>query len=175
MPPPTLGRPRLQGRRPTGRDRAAETDAERAVPVTKTTKNLDRLKAALAGLGGTWAVVVDGLSDRSAVKLANLAKTGRPVLAVTDSMRQQVGRFVKAEFERGKDFSAAVFTKAAGLAIKKFVLLRFKQQGNDVSWRPLSPEYRAWKRAKGLDPRIGVATGALLRALERATFTLVRR
>lgn len=42
---------------------------------------------------------------------------------------------------------------------------RLTTSGADVRWAPLSPRYAAHKRRRGLDPRIGVATGSMLAAV----------
>lgn len=42
---------------------------------------------------------------------------------------------------------------------------RLSTSGADVPWAPLSPRYAAHKRRRGLDPRIGVATGSMLAAV----------
>lgn len=193
MPPPTLGRPRLQARRPTAPERAATRDVQRAIAgsalavadldpeaarkmaITRRTQNLEKLRKTLQDLDGKWDVEVSGLSGLSWAKIGRLEETGRPVLEFTPAAKQQIARFIKAEFERGKTFSVALFQEVGGKAFKKLVLLRFTGQGNDVKWDPLTPEYAAWKRAHGKDRRIGFREGHLFRGLQRATFTLVKK
>lgn len=51
---------------------------------------------------------------------------------------------------------------------------RLSTSGADVTWAPLSPRYAAHKRRRGLDPRIGVATGSMLAAV-RGGQLIIRR
>lgn len=59
-------------------------------------------------------------------------------------------------------------TESAAYELRRLYVERFKRNGGDVALKALS---RAWverKRRRGLDPRIGVSTGALAAAIANA-------
>ena len=61
-----------------------------------------------------------------------------------------------------------------GYAIRAVYIDRLEKSGADLTLRPLSPGYLASKRRRGLDLRIGVARGNLLRGMKRALVVISR-
>lgn len=145
--------------------------------VARHTPQLDGLRAWAAGIGGRWRVVADA-PPAEQDKLAWLAAGGRDLLAATPDLRRAITNAIAADAKRVLTAAGNLRTEAtlrvAGEVIKAAVVARVVRQGGDVRLAPLSPAYAAWKRRARLDPRIAVATGALLRALRAATFTLRR-
>jgi hypothetical protein len=141
---------------------------------------LTRLRSDLEQIGGSYRLEIDGLSAKSETKLGRLDSSGRPFLRLgTSAVRDAVLRFVRAQFSprsmpTGREFQAAVRDEG-GRAVKTVVLLRFREQGNDVRLRPLDPDYRRWKSKHGYDTRIGIKRGDLLADLQAAEFRLVKR
>lgn len=140
--------------------------------ATKIRKFADRFAA------GGYDIRARYRSQISLAKLATLDRTGRPVFAASPEMRRALVRFMKAEIEKAlksrleymPDFETALAAAAKGV-----VKLRLSHSGNDVHFKALSPEYAQWKALEGLDPRIGVARGVLLRETDRAVFTVYRK
>ena len=62
----------------------------------------------------------------------------------------------------------------AGYALRTVYAERFASSGGDVHLAPLSPRWSAAKRRRGLDPRIGRATGATAAAVEKAQVIVSR-
>lgn len=56
--------------------------------------------------------------------------------------------------------------------LKRLYTERFLASGGDVALKALSRAWAIRKRRKGLDPRIGVATGALVRAISQSTINV---
>lgn len=140
---------------------------------------LERLRATLRDVGGTHEVVLTGLPAAEAAKLAHLKASGRDFLSLAGPhARAQIVSYVRAEAQaavaRG-DMRTFRFAQAIDAGLHALVRLRFERGGNDVRLAPLDPGYVRWKAAHGKDPRVGIATGALLRALAAARFALRKR
>lgn len=138
---------------------------------------LERLSQFLREVSGRYSVQVDGLTQPSQFKAVMLTATGRPFMAVTDALRSAVLQEWNRNASRllsktGNALNLDPALRLMGDAIKRVVLRRFTEQGFDVSLKPLSPRWLRYKRAHGLDPRIGIATGVLFRNLQRARFVL---
>lgn len=99
----------------------------------------------------------------------------------TDHMRRAVFAEVSYQIKNAVNGGASVssveqaISTDGGAVAKEIVLARFEQQGVDISLRPLSPGYKAWKQSHGFDPRIGIKTGDLLADISSAEFVLVKR
>lgn len=145
------------------------------MPVERHTPQLDALLNLVQQLGGTRVITVN-IPKRERAKLTNLTRTGRPFLGVTQGLQQAVIRYVRAAagdvLTRAGNIRQNAFWDVAADAVKSHVLLRFREQGNDVNLKPLGPEYRAWKARHGYDTRIGFMTGDLYRALANAKWTI---
>lgn len=144
--------------------------------VKRSTPRLDGITSWVREIGATYRVHVEPDTPETAHKLAWLKKGGRDFLQETPALQQAVARYLKANVARvltsGGNLRTAETLQVAGDAIKAHVLLRFAHGGNDVTLAALSPAYAAYKRAAGLDPRIGVATKLLLDAIRASRFVL---
>lgn len=147
--------------------------------IERNTATFDAIRHMADQLGGTRTVVVAGLDELDSIKLSNLIRTGRDFTKVTTNMKQAVVRFVRAKASEVLLKSGSIridaFWDVAADAVKSVVLLRFREQGNDVSLRPLTPAYRAWKLKNGLDGRIGYMTGDLYKALQNANWVVSKQ
>lgn len=141
--------------------------------VTDNTGKLDAFVATLSAFAGRKIVMPDGLPEAVRIKLEHLRATGRDFFQETPGLKAAIVAAIRAKLTGGR-INAADWDEAVAEAVKAFVLARFQSGGGDVSLAPLSPMYRAYKAAVGLDPRIGIATGLLFGALSRARW-IVRR
>lgn len=146
--------------------------------VTRRTPQFDALRSWVTGLGGRW-VVVPEVSEHDRDKLAWLAARERDLLKITPDLERAVASAIQADIAKTLTAAGNLRTdntlRAIAGTLKAAVLGRIAAQGGDVTLAALSGAYRAYKRRRGLDPRIAVATGQLLRALRAARFLLVRR
>ena len=145
--------------------------------VQRTTPKLDQLARMVSDLSsGRTVIEVRRLTEPSGIKLANLTETGRPVFAVTPQLASAAARYGRAEIARALtagDLRTAKLRDALARGVRNHILLRLTSgTGNDVPFRSLGPSCRLWKARKGLDPRIGIARGVLLRNLLRAAWTV---
>lgn len=143
--------------------------------VKRSTPALDAAIKAVNEIGGRYELRVEPARDEDASKLAWLAGRGRNFLRVTPALQQSMVRFMRAELAFEPTANARRLLDAAARGAKAQVILRFTAQGNDVQLKPLTAAWLARKVAKGLDRRIGVATGELLNSLDAARWTLIRR
>lgn len=115
----------------------------------------------------TW--LIDGRSPhqppRPILQLNGYAET-----QVRDAVRQ---RFGEAMLSGAQPSMLPVMT-VAGYALKRVYVERFDASGGDVSLAPLSPRWLATKRRRGLDLRIGRATGATANAVAKAQVIVKR-
>lgn len=142
---------------------------------TRSTPALDAAIKAVSELGGRYELRVEPAREEDASKLAWLANKGRNFLRITPSLQQSMVRFARAELAFEPTMSARRLLDAAAKGAKAQVILRFTAQGNDVQLKPLTAQWLARKVAKGLDSRIGIATGELLQSLDSARWVLIRR
>lgn len=150
------------------------------MPPRATTATLTALRRLVEDLGRTREVSVEGLAPDTAATLGYLEDSGRPFLAVTPAMRQTVYRYAVARLPavltRAGSVRVEAFWAGAGEAIKGVVLLRFREQGNDVPLAPLAPSTVYGKQhssdpvVRGNATRIGLSTGDTYAALAAATF-----
>lgn len=141
----------------------------------RSTPALDAAIKAVGELGGRYELRVEPERDEDASKLAGLASKGRNFLRVTPALQQSMVRFARAELAFEPTMSARKLLDAAAQGAKAQVILRFTAQGNDVQLKPLTAAWLARKVAKGLDRRIGIATGELLNSLDDSRWVLIRR
>lgn len=147
--------------------------------VKRSTPRLDQLERMLGDLArGRYELRVEGLTGVNERKLVYLALTGRPALAPSRALTQAAARYgqqaLSDAVSRGSVRTVSLL-EAMARGVRNQVLLRFSTgTGNDLSWRPLSVSWRTYKARKGLDPRIGTATGVLVRNLQRARWALRR-
>jgi hypothetical protein len=99
-----------------------------------------------------------------------LRVTGRAREAATQAILQKLQDSLRATKTLGMLPALVV----GGYAMRAVYVDRLEKSGADLTLRPLSPGYLASKRRRGLDPRIGVATGSLLRGMRRALVVISR-
>lgn len=94
----------------------------------------------------------------------------RPVFpvnrAATAEMRAAISQRLTTDFRASGRFNVLVALNAGAQALRGVWVSRLSTSGGDIKWAPLSPRYAARKRQRGLDPRIGVATGKMLAAVK---------
>ena len=147
--------------------------------VRRNTPGLDSLMHMLQQLEtGTFTArpLVDEFSQ---IKIAGLARTGRPLLKQGRGLGLAFVRYAKVELERqtrAGRFDADALMNAGCEGLKQHVLLRLRQRGNDVDFDELKPATIARKRAEGLaaPETPGIATGDLYGALADAEWTVDR-
>ena len=102
----------------------------------------------------------------------------RPVLRLTGRAREAATQAIVAKLgdslRASKTLGMLPALVVGGYAIRAVYVDRLEKSGADLTLRPLSPGYLASKRRRGLDPRIGVATGQLLRGMRRALVVVSR-
>lgn len=103
----------------------------------------------------------------------------RPILTVDGRARDEAVAAIAARLRAGLAEGAAALPWLAavavgGAAIRAVWLDRLDHNGADLSLAPLSPKYLHRKVARGLDPRTGIATGSMRRALSGALIVVSR-
>ena len=102
----------------------------------------------------------------------------RPVLRLEGRAREAATQAIVAKLgdslRANKTLGMLPALVVGGYAIKAVYIDRLEHSGADLTLRPLSRAYAADKRRRGLDPRIGVARGNLLRAMRRALVVISR-
>lgn len=148
--------------------------------VKRSTPKLDALTRMLAEFeqGGTRIVVEMPAHEQD--KARWLAEGGRPLLKANRDMGLAFVRYAKAGLSTvlaGNGVLTAQKILEAGVAgVKSHVLLRLRVgTGNDVAFRPLTPRYLARKVAQGFPRNIGIRSGDLYAALDRARWFVRRR
>jgi len=142
-------------------------------PFGRKTPKLDKAGEIIRAMGGQWRVV-PRCSEASTAKLRWLAARGRNFLEANRALELGVVRFVRAELSFEPSASARKLLQAGAEGARAHVLLRFTGGGNDVRLRPLTAKYLARKIAKGLDPRVGIATRELVTDLGSCPWTIER-
>lgn len=93
----------------------------------------------------------------------------RPVFPVnataTAEMRAAISQRLTTDYRASGRFNVLVALNAGAQALRGTWVNRLSTSGGDIAWASLSPPYAAHKRRRGLDPRIGVATGRMLAAV----------
>lgn len=148
--------------------------------VERRTPVLDAVRGVLAQLNGhyefTLAALDRGLSTGNAVKLESLVTHGREFMNVTPELvavaRTAFGAAFAEVMRKGGAVRVEYLLNQIGLALRDHIAaVRFEGQ-SEVPLRPLSPAWKATKSRRRLDPRIGIASGALLKSLKRSPFRL---
>jgi hypothetical protein len=102
----------------------------------------------------------------------------RPVFEIGPEQRAAViaavGDRVRNDLATSGRVNTLQALQAGAQAYRAAWVNRLTRSGGDVRWAPLSPAYAYRKHRMGLDPRTGVATGAMLAAV-RAGLVVVRR
>ncbi len=102
----------------------------------------------------------------------------RPVFSVPPDVRAAAASAITTRFQtdlaQGRTPNTLPALQAGAQAIREAWVRRLSLSGDDVRWAPLAPAYARWKHRRGLDPRIGVATGRMLAAV-RAGLIVIQR
>ncbi len=102
----------------------------------------------------------------------------RPVFDIAPEQRAAViaavGDRVRHDLASSGRVNTLQALQAGAQAFRAAWVDRLSRSGGDVRWAPLSPAYAYRKHRLGLDPRTGVATGAMLAAV-RGSLVVVRR
>jgi hypothetical protein len=104
----------------------------------------------------------------------------RPILTVDGRGREEMAAAIAARLRAGlADGADALPWLAAimvgGKALRDVWLDRLDHNGADMRLAPLEPKYLARKVRKGLDPRTGIDTGAMRRAVAGALIVVSRK
>jgi hypothetical protein len=137
---------------------AAELDRAYTMRLTLDTEDAQHL---------VW---LDGGTTQGQPARPVLRLTGRAREAATQAIVAKLGDSLRASKTLGMLPALVV----GGYAIRAVYIDRLEKSGADLTLRPLSPGYLASKRRRGLDLRIGVATGSLLRGMRRALVVISR-
>lgn len=146
--------------------------------VKRSTPNLDALVKQLASLANVRRVEIRGLSNENAIKLAQLQKRHRDFTIANHEMELQVARFLRALFKSTPLATIQQIDDTIAEAVEKMIGLRLRNGGGDVrgGFRPLSPEYEAWKRKHyPSSPGIGYASGELSKNFDANAVAIVVR
>jgi hypothetical protein len=150
------------------------------VRVTRHTPVLDAVKAVIRALNGhyefTLAALDRGLSSGNSVKLASLVDDGREFMNVTPELivvaRDAFAKAFREVISKGGNVRVEYLLNQIGLALRDHIATaRFEGQ-SEVPLRPLSRAWLIRKAREGRDPRIGIYTGALLKAIRRSPFRI---
>jgi hypothetical protein len=150
------------------------------VRIERHTPVIDAVRSVIAQLNGhyefTLAALDRGLSSGNAVKLEALVTHGREFMNVTPQLiavaREAFGAAFAEVVRRGGAVRVEYLLNQIGLALRDHIAsVRFEGQ-SEVPLRPLSVAWKAQKARRRLDPRIGIASGALLKSLKRSPFRL---
>jgi hypothetical protein len=102
----------------------------------------------------------------------------RPVFDISPAQRaavvSAVGDRVRHDLATSGRLNTLQALQAGAQAFRAAWVDRLSRSGGDTRWAPLSPAYAYRKHRLGLDPRTGVATGAMLAAV-RGSLVIVRR
>jgi hypothetical protein len=89
------------------------------------------------------------------------------VIAITATKKAAaISQRLTADYRATGRFNVLVALNAGAQALRGTWVDRLSTSGGDIAWAALSPPYAARKRRRGLDPRIGVATGRMLAAVK---------
>ena len=130
--------------------------------------------ALAADLGRRYTVELtlpSGVSDRLLwFHGGTRTQPARPVLQINAFALRLVEERVRVRFvARTIESLNVLATVTVGAnAAREVWVERLTTSGGDLTLAPLSPAWSLTKRRRGLDPRIGVATGQMLGAVKRA-------
>lgn len=150
-----------------------------AVDATKANRSIvamqKRLTKMARELGRSWTATIS-LPENEERKLTwfndgTSRQPARPVFRIPKTVRDQIIADVQARFAesmlRGQEPQMLPVIMVAATAFRRVWVRRLERNGDDTPWAALAPRYAAWKARKRLDPRIGVATGAMLAAVRK--------
>lgn len=106
-----------------------------------------------------------GVSNQDLLNI--LEWQGRPFAEDTPELRDYASKKLLAYFS-DKPWDDDSAGEVAQDAIKDWIIARLEKQGQDVTLKPLTSYYAAYKRAAGFDPRIGVKKGKWYAALRKS-------
>lgn len=139
-----------------------------------------KAEALAADLGARYTVELSlptGMADRLGwFNYGTSRQPARPVLQLNAYALREVQDRMRVRFVARSTESLnvqATLTVGAN-ALREVWVNRLTTSGGDMTLAPLSASWALTKRRRGLDPRIGVATGQMLRAVTRAQ-VIVRR
>lgn len=158
-----------------------------AIDVRRAKASAARLSAQARGIAAelgrayTMRLTLDSADAQHLVWLDGGTSRGqpaRPVLRVTGRAREAATQAILQKLQdslrASKTLGMLPALVVGGYAMRAVYVDRLERSGADLTLRPLSPGYLALKRRRGLDPRIGVATGQLLRGMRRALVVVSR-
>ena len=131
-------------------------------------RTAETLRELIENAGGRYRVLILALSERHSRK-DPFINDGRPFFSLTEgnlaaAVREAFATELKEALRR-KDGSLAKTMQATARAIQLHVQKRFQEQGADITLTQLSLRWTQYKARNRLDPRIGMASGALVRAV----------
>lgn len=125
---------------------------------------LDDLIKAIASVDTIQSIQIGGIDDKNLLKLQSLIDGGRDFTKTNREMELTIQRFLKALFASNPTPSMREIDAAIEEAVIGVIALRLRTGGGDVksSFKPLTPQYAAYKRKKYPNSKgIGWATGEL--------------
>lgn len=143
----------------------------------------ERVRALAAEIGTKYTMQIAGVGADDLDHLrwfdsGTRQQPARPALEVNARVRSQmldaVRERVRADLARSGRINVLLALQAAAQAAREVWVERLQTNGSDIRFAPLSPRYLALKVRRGLDPRTGIATGAMLAALRRAQIIVKR-
>lgn len=149
--------------------------------VKRTTPKLDALERMLKDFEKGSVSIVAEVPAAEALKVKHgLEERGRPLMQPNRAMGLAFARYAKAAVSTvlasNGVLTAQKILDAGTQGVRAHVLLRLRQgSGNDVAFRPLSPAYLAAKLRARFPRNIGIRTGDLYAALDRARWFVRRR
>lgn len=148
--------------------------------VKRSTPKLDALAKMLEEFSRSNVAVTVELPANEQAKVGWLKDRARDLLLPNRDMGLAFVRFAKAGLATvlasNGVLTAEKILEAGVGGLKSHVLLRLRQgKGNDAHFRPLTPRYLAAKLRAGFPANIGIRTGDLYAALDRARWSVRRR
>lgn len=139
-----------------------------------------KAEALAADLGARYTVELslpEGMADRLGwFNFGTRRQPPRPVLQLNAYALREVQERMRVRFvaRTAESLNVQATLTVGANALSEVWVNRLTTSGGDMTLAPLSASWALTKRRRGLDPRIGVATGQMLRAVTRAQ-VIVRR
>lgn len=139
-----------------------------------------KAEALAADLGARYTVELSlpvGMADRLGwFNYGTSRQPPRPVLQLNAYALREVQERMRVRFvaRTAESLNVQATLTVGANALREVWVNRLTTSGGDLTLAPLSASWALTKRRRGLDPRIGVATGQMLRAVTRAQ-VIVRR
>jgi len=145
------------------------------ISVKSTTGSIKHLEDVTRSLSAPPHAIVLRIAPDQQRKL-DLFTAQRDILQMTPVAQTSVNSAVRDEVSvsiaRGSRTPLADGAVAGAQELKRLYTDRFLKSGGDVTLKALSRAWATRKRRRGLDPRIGYATGALARAIAQSTIVV---